>query len=241
MDSTRRDFLKQSAAFTIATASGLGAAVAQVKPKLSELANYDALGLAELIRKKQISPLELVDDVIGRVERVNPKINAVLTKLFDVEKARGRAKQGIGDGPFAGVPGMLKNLTQYKDARIDAGSRLYARYIEKKGNVVQVNSPLIDAMERSGMIIAGVTNSPELGLIDTTEPVLYGATRNPWNTDYTAGGSSGGSAAAVAAGIVPLAHGSDAGGSIRIPACQCGVFGLKPTRERELGNTRAAT
>jgi amidase len=101
-----------------------------------------------------------------------------------------------------------------------------------------MNSPLIDAMERSGMIVAGVTSSPELGLIETTEPVLYGATRNPWNTDYTAGGSSGGSAAAVAAGIVSLAHGNDGGGSIRIPACQCGLFGLKPTRERELGNSR---
>jgi amidase len=238
MDSTRRDFLKQSAAFTIATASGLGAAVAQVKSKPSGLVNYDALGLAELIRKKQISPLELVDDVIRRVERVNPKINAVLTKLFDLEKARERAKNGVGDGPFAGVPVMLKNLTQYKDARIDFGSRLYATHIAKSGNPIQMNSPLIDAMERSGMIVAGVTSCPELGLIETTEPILYGATRNPWNTDYTAGGSSGGSAAAVAAGIVPLAHANDGGGSIRIPACQCGLFGLKPTRERELGNTR---
>src|SRR5215471_5886766 len=240
MNHARRDFLKKSAVFTLATAGGSllaeYTAIAQVRPKLSELANYDALGLAELIRKKQISPLELVDDVIGRVERVNPKINAVLTKLFDVEKARERAKQGIGDGPFAGVPVMLKNLTQYKDARIDASSRLYARYIEKKGNPFRTNSPLIDAMELSGMIVAGVANAPELGLLDTTEPVLYGATRNPWNTELTAGGSSGGSAAAVAAGIVPLAHGTEAGGSIRIPACHCGLFGLKPTRERELGN-----
>jgi amidase len=240
MDHSRRDFLEKAAVFTLATAGGSllpEYAAAQVKPKVSELTDYDALGLAELVRKKQISPLELVDDVIGRVERVNPKINAVLTKLFDVEKARERAKQGIGDGPFAGVPVMLKNLTQYKDARIDAGSRLYARYIEKKGNPFRTNSPLIDAMELSGMIVAGVANAPELGLLDTTEPVLYGATRNPWNTDHTAGGSSGGSAAAVAAGIVPLAHGTDAGGSIRIPACHCGLFGLKPTRERELGNT----
>src|SRR5262249_45605808 len=144
-------------------------------------------------------------------------------------------KQGIGDGPLAGAPVMLKNLTQYKDARIDRGSRLFANYLAKNGGRVQINSPMIDAMERSGMIIAGVTNSPELGLIETTEPVLCGATRNPWNTDYTPGGSSGGSAAAIAAGIVPLAHGNDGGGSIRIPACQCGVFGLKPTRERELG------
>ncbi len=243
MNHARRDFLKKSAVFTIATAGGSMfaeyAGAAQVKPKLSELADYDALGLAELIRKKQISPIELVDDVIRRVERVNPKINAVLTKLFDLEKARERAKQGIGDGSFAGVPVMLKNLTQYKDARIDFGSRLFARFIAKSGNPVRMNSPLIDAMERSGMIVAGITSSPEFGLIETTEPVLYGATRNPWNTDYTPGGSSGGSAAAVAAGIVPLAHGNDGGGSIRIPACQCGVFGLKPTREREMGNTRA--
>jgi len=242
MGHARRDFLKKSAVFTLAAAGGSllpEYAATQVKPKLSELASYDALGLAELIRKKQISPLELVDDVVRRVERVNPKINAVLTKLFDVEKARDRAKNGVVDGPFAGVPVMLKNLTQYKDARIDAGSRLYARYIEKKGNPFRMNSPLIDAMERSGMIVAGITSSPELGLLDTTEPVLYGATRNPWNADHTAGGSSGGSAAAVAAGIVPLAHGTDAGGSIRIPACHCGLFGLKPTRGRELGNTPA--
>jgi amidase len=241
MGQSRRDFLKKSAVFALATAGDAllaeYPAAAEVKPKLSELANYDALGLAELIRKKQISPLELVNDVISRVERVNPKINAVLTKLFDVEKARERAKPGIGEGPLAGVPVMLKNLTQYKDARIDASSRLFARYIEKKGNPFRTNSPLIDAMEASGMIVTGITNAPELGLLDTTEPVLYGATRNPWNTDHTAGGSSGGSAAAVAAGIVPLAHGTDAGGSIRIPASHCGLFGLKPTREREVGNT----
>lgn len=242
MDHTRRDFLRNSAVFSLATAGGSllpERAAAQVKTKHPELADYDGLGLAELIRKKQISPLELVDDVIARVERVNPKINAVLTKLFDVEKARERAKNGVVDGPFAGVPIMLKNLTQYKDARIDAGSRLFARYIEKNGSPFRTNSPLIDAMERSGMIVAGITNSPEFGLLDTTEPVLHGATRNPWNIDHTAGGSSGGSAAAVAAGIVPFTHATDAVGSIRMPACQCGIFGLKPTRERELGNTRA--
>src|SRR5512145_2296075 len=134
MDLNRRDFLKQSAVFTLATAGRFKLGAAQVKPRPSGLVDYDALGLAELIRKKQISPLELVDDVIRRVERVNPKINAVLTKLFDFEKARERAKQAIGDGSFAGVPVMLKNLTQYKDARIDFGSRLYERYIAKNGN-----------------------------------------------------------------------------------------------------------
>src|SRR5215475_7317817 len=135
MDHSRRGFLKKSAVFALATAGDAllaeYSAAAEVKPKSSELADYDALGLAELIRKKQISPLELVNDVISRVERVNPKINAVLTKLFDVEKARERAKQGIGEGPLAGVPVMLKNLTQYKESRIDAGSRLLAKYIEK--------------------------------------------------------------------------------------------------------------
>src|SRR5262245_5916626 len=115
MNHTRRDFLKKSVVFTLATAGGSMLAeyadAAQVKPNVSELTNYDALGLADLIKKKQISPLELVDDVIRRVERVNPKINAVLTKLFDVERARERAKNGVGDSLFAGVPVMLKNLT----------------------------------------------------------------------------------------------------------------------------------
>jgi len=230
----RRDFLKQSAAFSFLISHP--ALAAQAKRQHSQLADYDALGLADLIKRKRVSPLELVDDVIRRVERVNPKINAVLTKNFDVEKARARARSGALEGIFAGVPVMLKNLQQYKDATIDSGSRLFAQVNKKYGNRTQENSPLVDAMERSGMIITGVTSSPELGLIDTTEPVLHGPTRNPWNLNHTAGGSSGGTAAAIAAGIVPLAHGNDGGGSIRIPACQCGVFGLKPTRSRELGN-----
>lgn len=234
MTYNRRDFLKQSAAFSLLLAHP--ALAAQAKKQHSQLASYDALGLADLIKRKQISPLELVDDVIRRVERVNPKINAVLTKNFDVEKARARARSGTLEGIFAGVPVMLKNLQQYKDANIDSGSRLFAQVIKKNGNRTQQNSPFVDAMERSGMIITGITSSPELGLIETTEPVLHGPTRNPWNLNHTAGGSSGGTAAAIASGIVPLAHGNDGGGSIRIPACQCGVFGLKPTRSREVGN-----
>ena len=234
MTHNRRDFLKQSAAFSLLLAHP--ALAEQAKRQHSQLASYDALGLADLIKRKQVSPLELVDDVIRRVERVNPKINAVLTKNFDFEIARTRARSGALEGTFAGVPVMLKNLQQYKDATIDSGSRLFARAIKEHGNREQQNSPLVDAMERSGMIITGITNAPELGLIDTTEPLLHGPTRNPWNLNHTAGGSSGGTAAAIAAGIVPLAHGNDGGGSIRIPACQCGVFGLKPTRSREAGN-----
>jgi amidase len=233
MSQNRREFLKQSAAFSLLLSHPVLAA--QAKARHSHLASYDALGLAELIKRKQVSPLELVEDVIRRIERVNPKINAVLTKNFDVDKARSRARSGALEGIFAGVPVMLKNLQQYKDANIDSGSRLVAQLIAKQGNRTQQNSPLVDAMERSGMIITGITSSPEFGLIETTEPVLHGPTRNPWNLNHTAGGSSGGTAAAIAAGIVPLAHGNDGGGSIRIPACQCGVFGLKPTRAREVG------
>ena len=234
MASTRRTFLKQSAAFSLLLSHP--ALALQAKQQHARLADYDALGLADLIKKKQVSPLELVDDVIRRVERVNPRINAVLVKNLDLERVRSRAKTATFEGILGGVPVMLKNLQEYKDANIDSGSRLFAEVNKKLGNRIQQNSPLVDAMERSGMIIAGITNSPELGLIDTTEPILHGPTRNPWNLNHTAGGSSGGTAAAIAAGIVPLAHGNDGGGSIRIPACQCGVFGLKPTRSRELGN-----
>jgi amidase len=231
----RRTFLKQSAAFSLLLSQQSFAV--QAKRQFSRLSSYDALGLAELIKTKQISPLELLDDVIRRVERVNPKINAVITKNLDIERVRDHVRNYRGEGIFAGAPVMLKNLQQYKDGNIDSGSRLFARAIQKLGNLNRENSPLIDAMERSGMIIAGITSSPELGLIDTTEPILHGATRSPWNLNHTAGGSSGGTAAAIAAGIVPLAHGNDGGGSIRIPACQCGVFGLKPTRSREIGNS----
>ena len=233
MNLSRREILKQSASLAIA-AAGSSVLRAQAKLRSSELAAYDAIGLAELIRKKQITPLELVEDVLKRIERVNPKLNVVLTKNFDVEKARARARQNLGDGKLAGAPVLLKNLVEYKDAKIDFGSRLYAAAVAKQGPLHQANSPFTAAMEKAGLIVTGVTNAPEFGLIETTEPILHGASHNPWNPGYTTGGSSGGSAAAVAAGIVPIAHANDGGGSIRIPACQCGVFGLKPTRKREL-------
>ena len=137
------------------------------------------------------------------------------------------------------MPVMIKNLTDYEGACIDSGSRLYARAIERGTLPPEETSQLITAMEASGMIVTGVTNSPELGLIDTTEPILHGPTHNPWNLDYSPGGSSGGSVAAVAAGIVPIAHGNDGGGSIRLPASHCGIFGLKPSRGRERGSANA--
>ena len=235
MNITRRHFVAQSAV--------LAASLETLFAK-SQLVQYDALGVAELIRKKEITALEAVEDVLRRVQQVNPKINAVLTDNFDFQNARARARNisggGIGGGMFTGTPVMIKNLTEYTGARIDSGSRLEARRIASAGIIAKQNSPLIDAMEQSGMIITGITNAPEFGLIDCTEPLLHGPSRNPWGLSQTTGGSSGGTAAAIAAGIVPLAHGNDGGGSIRIPACQCGVFGLKPTRGREIGNSPGA-
>ncbi len=252
--SSRRTFLQSGTALATLSATGLltpacrkrsdpeagpGADEAATSSG-SELAGLDGTALADMLRTKEISATELLEDVLARVERVNPEINAVLLDLFDPEVAVAHAaafdRGEGGTGHLAGVPVMLKNLTAYKDARIDHGSRLISRAIAEHGPQVTENSPLVDAMERSGMIIAGITSSPEFGLIDTTEPVLHGPTRNPWNLNRTAGGSSGGSGAAVAAGIVPLGHGDDGGGSIRLPASQCGVFGLKPTRGRELGS-----
>jgi amidase len=238
---TRRQFIKSTGSLAALSAWGLGSlrcaeTASPGASPLSGLGDYDGVGLAELIKASELTPIELVEDVIRRTAQVNPRINAVLGGLFDVEKARARAAAELGDGPLSGVPVMLKNLTSYNEADLDMGSRLYARAREAGTLTARPNSPLVDAMERAGMIITGVTNSPELGLIDTTEPVLHGPTRNPWNPAHTAGGSSGGSGAAVAARIVPLAHANDGGGSIRIPACQNGVFGLKPTRGRELGN-----
>jgi amidase len=237
MQTTRRAFLKQTGALAVGTSAGLSLlrCGSSFEPAVTDLTSFDGVGLAELVRRRQVTPLELVEDVIRRVEEVNGPINAVLTSLFDADKARIRTQGELGDGPLAGVPVMLKNLIEYEEAAIDSGSRLMA-LARERGISRPGTSPLVTAMENSGMIVTGITNTPEMGLIDTTEPRLHGPTRNPWNTDYTAGGSSGGTAAAVAAGIVPLAHGNDGGGSIRLPASQCGVFGLKPTRARELGS-----
>lgn len=191
----------------------------------SEYDKYDALGLAELIAKKQIAPMELLDAVRRRVEALNPKLNAFCYLFFD--KAEQQIKNGLGDGPFRGVPFALKDLGQYlKGAITSAGSRVW------KDQVADYDSTLVTRYKQAGLVIFGKTASPELGLTTTTESVLHGQTRNPWNPERTSGGSSGGSSSAVAARILPMAHASDGGGSIRIPASCCGLFGLKPTRGR---------
>lgn len=186
---------------------------------------HDALGLADLVRRGEVTPTELLDEAILRVERVNPKLNAVVLPMFDV--ARRNIERGLPDGPLRGVPFLIKDLAaQYAGVPLKNGSRLYAT------NVPKQHSTIIERYERAGLVVLGKTNTSELGILPTCETVLYGPCHNPWKLGYTTGGSSGGSAAAVAARMVPVAHGGDAGGSIRIPASCCGIFGLKPTRGR---------
>jgi amidase len=193
--------------------------------KWDELAYMDAMAQAELVRKGDVKPVELVEAAIERIESVNPKLNAVVTEMF--EEGRRAAESGLPEGPFMGVPFLLKDLlAQYKGVRYTSGSRFL------KDNISPLDTELVSRYKRAGLVIIGKTNTPEFGILPTTEPQLFGPTRNPWDPERTAGGSSGGSAAAVASCMVPMAHGNDGGGSIRIPASCCGVFGLKPTRAR---------
>jgi Asp-tRNA(Asn)/Glu-tRNA(Gln) amidotransferase A subunit family amidase len=186
--------------------------------------SYDALGLAELVRNGDLKPRELLEAALERAERRNPVVNAIVTPML--EEAR-RVAEAPAAGPFRGVPFLLKDLyAAYPGVRTTQGSRLFAE------NVPDHENELVARYRRAGFVIFGKSASPEFGITTTTESVLFGKTRNPWNLEYSAGGSSGGAAAAVAAGILPAAHASDGGGSIRIPASCCGLFGLKPTRGR---------
>ena len=192
---------------------------------LSEYARFDGLGLAELIRKKEVSPTELADLMVAAVEKINPRINAVI-EVYS-ERIREINLRLIPDKLFSGVPFLLKDASATEAGkRQETGSRL------KQGYVADTDSFLTSQFKEAGAVILGRTTSPEMALAATTESVLTGATRNPWDLDRIAGGSSGGAAAAVAAGILPVAHGSDGGGSIRIPAACCGLVGLKPSRGR---------
>jgi amidase len=198
----------------------------------TELSFYDAVGLTTLIRTKQVTPGELVEETIRKIEAINPKLNAVIYKVY--ERARERASAALGSGPLAGVPFVVKDNATIAGIRLTRGSRAL------RDNVPKKTAPFFAATENAGLIVIGVTNMPEMGLIDGTENVLYGPTTNPWDLAYSPGGSSGGSAACVAAGILPLAHGTDGGGSIRIPASHCGLFGLKASRGRLLPESFAA-
>ncbi len=193
---------------------------------MDDLTALDATAQAELVRNNEVTPLELVDAAIARVEQVNPALNAIIHERFD--RARDEAAH-TPDGPFRGVPIAVKDLDgPLADEPYHLGNRL----LKKIGYIADHDSYLTAKLRAAGFVVIGKTNAPEFGLLPTTEPTAYGPTRNPWDLDRSAGGSSGGSGAAVASGMVPLAHAGDGGGSIRIPASMCGLFGLKPTRGR---------
>jgi len=192
---------------------------------MEEFDKYDALGLAALVRRKEVKPIELVETAIERIERMNPVLNCVNIKTYDL--ARRLAQGPLPEGPFTGVPFLLKDLgLMYAGVKTTSGCSFYKDFVARDDSIV------VQRIKQAGLILVGKTNTPELGLAPSTESRLYGPTRNPWNLEHTAGGSSGGSGAAVAARILPVADGSDGGGSIRTPASNNGVVGLKPSRGR---------
>jgi amidase len=189
-----------------------------------DYARFDAVGLAELVRRREVSALELVEEAILRLEAVNPALNAIVERMY--EAARAEALRPLA-GPLSGVPFATKNLlAAVKGVRLTGGSRFFKDFVPTH------DSELVRRYRKAGLLLCASTNSPELGLLPVTEPELHGPTRNPWNVAHTPGGSSGGAAALVAAGALPMAHANDGGGSIRIPASCCGLFGLKPSRGR---------
>ncbi|HYB90522.1 MAG TPA: amidase [Candidatus Binataceae bacterium] len=196
--------------------------------RTDEISALDATGQADLVRRKEITPLELVDDAIEKIERLNPALNAVIHRHF--ERARSQAAGRLADGPFRGVPFLLKDF----GGGSIKGDPIYwgTRFLRDAGHRSPSTSYIVEKFLNAGFIVVGRTNVPELGAWTTTEPASFGPTRNPWDTTRSSGGSSGGSGAAVASRMVPAAHGNDGGGSIRIPASECGLVGLKPTRGR---------
>jgi len=201
--------------------------------KPDEYVRHDATDLAALVRKGEVTPGELLDAALERIAARNPALNAIAT--LAEERARrsveagpaGSAGRGAGPGPFHGVPFLLKDLAvSARGLRCTAGSRFFADMVPDH------DSTLVERYEAAGLVILGTTTSPEFGMTSTTQSALFGTTANPWNTAFSPGGSSGGAAAAVASGMVPMAHASDGGGSIRVPAATCGLVGLKPTRAR---------
>jgi amidase len=192
-----------------------------------DLARLDATAQAELVRSGEASPAELVESAIERAESLNPELNAIIHPLYEQGLEAARAE--LPDGPFRGVPFLFKDL----GAGL-AGQPLHMgmKALKEADFRLPLDTFLGARFRDAGLVTIGKTNTPELGILPTTEPDIYGPTHNPWDLERTPGGSSGGSAAAVAAGIVPIAHANDGGGSIRIPASCCGLVGLKPSRGR---------
>lgn len=194
--------------------------------KIQEYMQYDGLGLAHLVKNKQVQASELLELAIQRVEIANPELNAIIIPMY--EYAQKRVKLDL-NGPFAGVPFLVKDLFQeYKGIPTSYGCQA----LKKLPYIPEFNAEIVNRWENAGIITLGRTNTPEFGIKGITEPDAWGSCANPWHLKHNSGGSSGGSASAVAAGIVPVAGAGDGGGSIRIPASYCGLFGLKPSRGR---------
>ncbi|MGR8918221.1 MAG: amidase [Gammaproteobacteria bacterium] len=192
---------------------------------LEQYSSYDGLGLAELVRRGETSPKELVDCALDAIERLNPDINCVVQTLR--KEAMAEIRRGLPAGPFRGVPFLVKEFgMHFKGMKTSAGSRLAA------GVTFDADTELMARMRNAGLVTVGTTTTPEMAFNANSEAVVYGSTRNPWNLGHSVGGSSGGAGAAVAAGMVPIAHANDGGGSIRIPAACNGVVGMKPSRGR---------
>jgi amidase len=188
---------------------------------IPEYGEHDGIGLADLVRRREVNAGELLEEAIGRTEALNPQLNAVIYRMYD--HARRLAERSPLSGVFAGVPFLLKDMLQaYAGFPLSSGSEALREWIPS------VHATVVERFLDAGVIPFGKTNVPELGLLAFTEPAAFGPARNPWDLERTPGGSSGGAAAAVAARIVPIAGANDGGGSIRIPAGLCGLFGLKP-------------
>ncbi|HEX2591135.1 MAG TPA: amidase family protein [Rhizomicrobium sp.] len=194
----------------------------------AEYSDYDGIGLAHLVRRGEVSPAELLEEAITRAEKHNGVLNAIVYKAYD--EARQTAKSKLADGPFKGVPFLIKDISmEVAGWPMTNGSALLEGYVSK------ADAELTKRYRDSGMVLFGKTNTPEFGIPGTTEGRFLGNCHNPWNPNHSTGGSSGGAAAMVASGVVPMAHASDGLGSIRIPAAQCGLFGIKPTQFRNPG------
>ena len=193
--------------------------------RFDEYRRHDATALAGLIAKGEVNAKEIIEAAVGRAEKVNPAVNAIVHKQYD--QASAAVAKGLPNGPLKGVPYVIKDLGFFETGEpATFGSSLFKDY------VADHDSAYVRRCKAAGLVFMGRSSSPEFGINPNTEPRLYGSCRNPWNLAHSAGGSSGGAAAAVAAGILPMAHATDGGGSIRIPAAQCGLFGLKPSRGR---------
>ncbi|MEP0587381.1 MAG: amidase family protein [Roseobacter sp.] len=221
----RRQFTKAAASSAIAASIPTLSHAAPPKG-IDFLMNYDGIGLAGLVRSGQVSPKELIEASIRAIESLDGKINAI--PVHDFERALDRASSIRLQGPFVGVPFAIKDTARVAGLPNAKGNKFFAKKVPTQSD------GLVRLYEAAGLISLGITNTPEMSLISSAEGGVYGDTKNPWNLDYSTGGSSGGAAAAVAAGYMPLAHGTDGAGSIRIPASHCGVFGLKPGRDRVL-------